>query len=240
MHKNPCEAINCLHIPSFKHYTIYEGIMNEIINNITKVILNMFPSKYLSVFFVSFVPLIEARGAVPIALSMGLNPFEAIFFSSIGALFVCPLLLIVLEPLFNYLKSTRAFRVITMKIERIFKNKADGIEKKSSKTNSTYEYKKDEINVKRKLWLLYLFVAVPLPLTGVWSGSTIAVFLSLPRRKSLVALILGNFTASTLLCLLSLVLGKNSYIILLILLLFIVISIFTIIFKLFFDKKEKA
>ena len=217
--------------------------MEDILNKITDFILLNLPNKYLSIIFISFIPLIEARGAVPLALNMGISPIAAIFLTSLSAIIFCPLLLMMFEPLLAYLKSTRLFKSLAYKIEEIFKLKANQIDKKSHSTTSaniTIINNREIVNYHRKLWLIFTLVAIPLPMTGIWTGCIVAVFLFLPIKSSFPVLVLGNITSSAIICLLSMVLGKYSYLILLLLMIFILITIIFIIFKVFSGNKKRA
>lgn len=189
--------------------------MQQIFNSLTDFILRLFHNNYLSVVMLSFVPLIESAGAVPIALNMGLTPLESIFFSSIGAVIICPMIYLVMEPAIKWMKNTKTFRKIAERTEKNLKDQAMQLKQRAEKR---------QVNNGRKLLLLFLFVLTPMPFSGLWTGSAIAIFLSLPARKAVASLVAANFASSSLVCLASLALGRYSYTLFLILLVTILAS----------------
>ncbi len=213
------------------YYTIWKTAMTEIFDQITNFIMRLFSNSYLSVIFLSFVPMIESTGAVPIALNMGMHPLESIFFSSVGAIVICPLIYWLLEPIIVWMKSTKILKKIAESIEINVKAQAQTLEKKATYKNN---------NTVRKLWLLFLFILLPMPFSGLWTGSAVAIFLSLPQKSAIATLIVANFAASSIICCASLALGKYSYIILIALVLAVAISFITIAIRLIVNHNKKA
>ena len=136
--------------------------------------------KYICTIIISMIPVIELRGAIPIAVfSFHLTYFEAFILSVIGN--CIPIFFIVkyIKPLFNFFGRFKPFKKI--------------IDYATEKAN-----KKIAENPKLQtatFFALYLFVAIPLPMTGAWTGSLIANFLDLPPKKSFLPLGLGVLTA---------------------------------------------
>ena len=136
--------------------------------------------KYIGTIIISMIPIIELRGAIPIAVfSFHLTYFEAFILSVIGN--CIPIFFIVkyIKPLFNFFGRFKPFKKI--------------IDYATEKAN-----KKIAENTKLQtatFFALYLFVAIPLPMTGAWTGSLIANFLDLPPKKSFLPLGLGVLTA---------------------------------------------
>ena len=132
--------------------------------------------KYIGTIIISMIPIIELRGAIPIAVfSFHLTYFEAFILSVIGN--CIPIFFIVkyIKPLFNFFGRFKPFKKI--------------IDYATEKAN-----KKIAENPKLQtatFFALYLFVAIPLPMTGAWTGSLIANFLDLPPKKSFLPLGLG-------------------------------------------------
>ncbi|MBO4323266.1 MAG: small multi-drug export protein [Clostridia bacterium] len=165
---------------------------------IGEFLIGVFGSKYVAVLFVSMFPLIELKGAIPIgmseAFSMGLLETAAIAY--IGSTVVSFALFFLLIPIFNLLKKIKFIEGLIKKIENVFKGKAEKI---ALKTQNSAE---DE--AKRIMMLsLFLFVAVPFPITGVWTGTAIAVFLGLKFRESVLPIALGNLVAGAVVTLLT-------------------------------------
>lgn len=213
--------------------------MGAIIDNLVVALQNFLKNDYIVTFFVSMLPLIEVRGAIPIALRMGMNPFVAYFFSCISALVICPILILFLKPILNSLKKTKFFKNIANTFEETFKNKAKKIETDAETKVEDLE-KIGRMKTFYKMLGLYFFVAIPLPLTGLWTGTAIAVFMNMDMKKSMIPLVLGNFTAGAIITVTSLLLGEKSYIILLILFVFMVISLGSIILSFVLKRKKQT
>ena len=161
-------------------------------------LIGVFGSKYIAVLFVSMFPLIELKGAIPIGMSeafkMGL--LETAVISYLGSTVVSVGLYFLLIPVFNLLKKIKFVKGIVEKIEGIFKKKAEKI---ALKTNTS------ALDEARRIMMisLFAFVAVPFPVTGVWTGTAIAVFLNLKFKESVLPIALGNLVAGTIITLLT-------------------------------------
>ena len=138
-----------------------------------------------SVLYVSMLPYVELRGAIPMGLSLGLNPVHTYVLALAGSTLPAPVILLVFRPFFNFVKRTGIFRRIT---ERI----VDNTIKKSRNIKKYY------------LPGLFIFVAIPLPSTGVWTGSLAAALLNIRLLFALPAILLGNAVAGLIIMLISL------------------------------------
>lgn len=143
---------------------------------------------YILVALVAMFPLVELKGAIPIGLKSGLKLYESALLSYLGSTIIVIPIFFLLIYVFKLLKKIPFVKKIVAKLEIIFENKANEL---SLKSNGKPE------DVKRKFLIkaLLIFVAVPLPLTGVWTGAAIAVFLNLSFKNSIIPLALGNFIA---------------------------------------------
>lgn len=152
--------------------------------------------KVVATFLLSMVPTFEGRYAVVTAIAMGMPVMFAYWLAVIGSSFPVPFVLLLLRPLLDWfytlpIKPVRAFAAW---VER-------RTEKKRAKMNN--DKKTGVIGWLAKyvsadtleLIALYVFVAVPLPGTGGWTGSLIATLFNLPRMKSFITIVLGNATA---------------------------------------------
>ena len=119
-----------------------------------------FLSIELTVMLTAALPIIELRGAIPVGISLGLSPLHSAIISFIGSMIPVPFILFSIRPIFNYLKKTKTFNKL---IHKITDRSMDG----SGKIQ------------KYGVWGLLLFVAIPLPGTGVWSGSLAAALLDM-------------------------------------------------------------
>ena len=106
-------------------------------------------------------------------------------------------------------------------MRNVFKDKA---EKLAQKSNGETE----DIKIKFLKTALFIFVAIPFPVTGVWTGTAIAVFVGLKFKDAFLPLVLGNLIAGTLITLLTLIF--KDYVDLIILILFAIAIIMLIIF----------
>lgn len=208
--------------------------MNAIIDSITAFLLSVFGgNKYLTVLAVSLLPTVEARGAIPIAFELGISPGIAYIYAAVTSFLVSPFLLLLLRPILNKMKKTKTFKKIALFFESNFKVKADKI-----KDDAIADGNRGTLF--KKLLGIYAFVALPLPLTGVWTGSAIAAFTDVNPVYSLPAILLGNLTASGIVALLAFLLGDYSYIIILVLAAFILISAAILVARALFLHKKNS
>lgn len=202
--------------------------MEEITQAIVNWLQSAFHNNYLVTVIISIIPTIEVRGAITVATSLGMDPWIAYALSCCSALLICPVLLLCLKPILRALKKTKAFRSIATAVEEMFRSKARKIEDDAGQEDinaaDAAEVKKRKTRF-NKILGVFLFVAVPLPLTGVWTGSAVAAFLDLEYRYSVPAIVVGNFVAGLIITVLNIVLGKYASLILLVLLLFVVITL---------------
>ena len=135
--------------------------------------------KSLWVLFISMVPVIELRGGIPVGIGLGLSYPLAITLAVIGNLLPIPFLIIYGRKVLEYLAEFTKFGVPFRWILSLG-------EKKVAK-------------MKTALFVgLWLFVAIPLPGTGAWTGALIAITLKLKMKESFPAIILGVLTAAVI------------------------------------------
>ena len=132
--------------------------------------------KVAYIIAVSASPVVELRGAIPLAVSMGISPLSAFLISVIGNLLPVPLLLVVFSPITAQLRETKLLKKIFSWLEERTRRKASLVQK--------YEF-----------WGLVLFVAIPFPTTGAWTGSFAASIFKLNYKLSLLAITLGVIIA---------------------------------------------
>ena len=142
-------------------------------------------SKELTVLIIAALPVIELRGAIPVGISLGLSPLHATLISFIGSMIPVPFILFTIRPVFKYLRTTR-----------LFKGLVDRLTERSTRRN-------DEKIRKYGVLGLILIVAIPLPGTGVWSGSLAAALMNLRFKLAFPAIMLGNIIAAILVMILS-------------------------------------
>lgn len=139
--------------------------------------------RYLLTIIISMVPIIELRGAIPVAVfSFHLTYIEAFILSVLGN--CVPIFFIVkyIRPLFDFFGRFKPFKII---IDFATEKATKKIAENPKLQTATF-------------FALYVFVAIPLPATGAWTGSLIANFLDLPPKKAFLPLAMGVFTAGVI------------------------------------------
>ena len=153
--------------------------------------------KYLIVFFISMVPLIELRVAVPYALAAGLPVLPSYIVAIIGNMLPVPFIFFFARKVLEWGKDKKVIgKFFTFCLEKGHK----GGEKLQEKTG-------------RGLYVaLFLFVGIPLPGTGAWTGTLAASILDMDFKKSVVAVVLGVILAGVIMgCGTSVVLWLTSF-----------------------------
>ncbi len=128
-------------------------------------------------FFVSMVPVLELRGAIPVGVAGGLRPLVAMVIAILGNLVPVPFLIIFTRRVFHWLKSKENIRHM---VERLEHRAA----------------KKSQIVEQYAWWGLCILVAIPLPGTGAWTGALVAAVLDLRLKRAMPAISLGVLIAA--------------------------------------------
>ena len=173
--------------------------MTELIHNIFSTIFG--DNVILATILIAMVPIIELRGAIPFATNSGfwggntLTNWQAYGWSLLGSCIIVPIITLTSIPMINWLKKTKLFKRIALSIENRVKSKAQTIGNLEIK--DVYFSK----NYWKKVLGVFVFVAIPLPLTGVWTGSLVALFVGLDFYSTCISVILGNIVAGLLISL---------------------------------------
>ena len=143
-------------------------------------------AKELIVFIISMVPILDLRGGLLAAgpAFLDIPTWRAIPICIIGNLIPIPFILLLIRPIFAWLRRTKLFRPLVEKLEAKAMSKSSQIEK--------YEF-----------WGLVLFVGIPLPGTGAWTGSLIASLLGIDWKKAFLAVVIGVCMATVIMYFLS-------------------------------------
>lgn len=142
-------------------------------------------SPELIILILAMLPISELRGAIPVGLAMGVGLPQTVAIAIIGNLIPVPLLLLFLEPVSRALRRFRPWRRFFEWLFERTKKRAEVVER--------YE-----------ALGLALFVAIPLPVTGAWTGSVAASLFKIRFRYAFASIILGVLMAAcvvTLICL---------------------------------------
>ncbi len=143
--------------------------------------LGAIPSE-IKIFIISLLPIVELRGAIPVGAALGLDPFVAYAVSVVGNLLPVPFIILLGRSIINLLKKIKIFKGITEKIERKISQKADKV-------------------MKNAAFGLFLFVAIPLPGTGAWTGALIASLFDMRFKYALPSIALGVLAAGIIMTL---------------------------------------
>ncbi len=138
-----------------------------------KFLWSTFLGKIIMTFLISMVPVIELRGAIPIATGAGLSPWVAIPTAIVGNLLPIPFIILFIKKIFAWMRK------ISPKLNKV----VDKMEAKAEKN-------KEKV-LKYAFWGLVLFVAIPLPGTGAWTGALVAAMLDMPLKKAFPSIVLG-------------------------------------------------
>ena len=137
--------------------------------------------KYLFIAFLGLAPISELRGAIPTGIFMGLNPYLVILISVMANLLIIPLVYFFLTFIHDKLLNIKFYKTTFNKY----------IESKRGKLEKY-------IGTKWEFVALMLFVAIPLPVTGAYTGTLLAWFFKLEKKETYLALSLGVLIAATI------------------------------------------
>ena len=141
-------------------------------------------SSEVYVFLVSMLPILELRAAIPIGFALDMNIFECYLISVIGNLLPIPLILIFIKKILEYMSHSKI---------KLFN-------KVSNKLITKADKRSDSVN-RYSLFGLFLFVAIPLPGTGAWTGALIASLLGMRFKKSFISIVCGVLCAGLIMTL---------------------------------------
>ena len=131
----------------------------------------------LIVLLTAALPVVELRGAIPVGLSLGMSPLHAVLLSLVGSMIPVPFILFGVRPVLKYLRSTELFRKLVGGLtDRTLNKHGAKVQKYGAAA-------------------LIMLVAVPLPGTGVWTGSLVAALLDIRFRWAFPAILVGNMIA---------------------------------------------
>ena len=132
---------------------------------------NILSSEFIT-FLISMVPVIELRGAIPYGQAAGLPFWECFFLCVIGNALPVPFILLFIRYILNWMKRVKHLDKIAI-----------WVEKKADKHSGAV--------TKYATWGLLLFVAIPLPGTGAWTGALIAALLDMRMKKAIPSIFAG-------------------------------------------------
>lgn len=131
----------------------------------------------LLTFLISMVPVLELRGAIPMGVAMGLNPWKAMIFADLGNMVPVPFIIIFIRKIFDWMQSKS-------------KKLSDWVDKTEAKAATKWE----KVH-KYELLGLAVLVAIPLPGTGAWTGALIAALMDIRLKHAFPTIFLGVIAA---------------------------------------------
>ncbi len=135
-------------------------------------------------FIISMIPILELRGGLIVASLLKVPITTAIPLCVAGNILPIPFILLFIKQIFKWMKKVKCFRGLIERIENRAMSKSDSIKK--------YEF-----------WGLVIFVGIPLPGTGAWTGSLIAALLDIDFKKAVLAELLGIVMATVIMAIFS-------------------------------------
>lgn len=146
--------------------------------------LGAYISRELVIFLISMIPLLELRGGLIAASLLKVPITTAIPICIIGNVIPVPFILLFIRQIFKLLRNVKLIGPVIRKLEKRAMGKSESIQK--------YEF-----------WGLVLFVGIPLPGTGAWTGSLIAALLEVDFKKAILAVLLGIAMATVIMAIVS-------------------------------------
>lgn len=142
--------------------------------------------KEILVFIISLLPILELRGGLLAAALIGLDPVKSYIISIIGNVLPVPFILLLITKILAWMRESKI---------KLFNKVANWLDEKVEKHKGQIE--------KFGYLGVVLFVGIPLPGTGAWTGSLIASVLNMDRKKTFFAVMVGIFMASIIMMLVS-------------------------------------
>lgn len=156
--------------------------MEGIVHALVDLFKNTIPSE-LTVFFLSLMPIVELRGGILAAKLLNLDMIRAFFICLVGTVLPTPFILLFINRIFDWMRNTRFVKLV------------DRLEAKGRS-------KFDKINRYKTLGLL-IFVAIPLPGTGAWTGSLVAALMKMDFKSAMISVAGGTLVADIIMCIVS-------------------------------------
>ncbi len=140
----------------------------------------------LCVFFCSMIPIIELRGAIPLGAALQLPWWLCYLLAIVGNMLPVPIILLFVKKVLHWMAKCRV---------KFFNKVANKLFEKAEKNRDKIE--------KYGFWGVAIFVAIPLPGTGAWTGSLVAALFDMKFWKSFVSCLLGVMGAGVIMTLVS-------------------------------------
>lgn len=149
-------------------------------------LLSLSFGKQLIVFIISMLPILELRGGLIAASLLKLPPLESYIIAIVGNVIPVPFILLLINKILRAMEKSRF---------KLFNKIHSFLHKKIMKNKDSIE--------KYGFWGLVIFVGIPLPGTGAWTGAIIVAFLEMDRKKAFIGILLGMLMASIIMMIIS-------------------------------------
>ena len=147
--------------------------------------------EYIKLMLISMVPVIELRGAIPLGIAMDLNPIYVYLSCLIGSSIVSIPIILVFRQVIDYLRHRKYFNIAIRWVDSKIESRAKKLKAAS-------------------ILGLIIFVGVPLPTTGSWSGAALASILKMRIKDALLGVFIGNAIAGIIMLIVSLHISEGS------------------------------
>ncbi len=160
-------------------------MLDSIVNAIRDFFLNTVGEE-LCVLFCSMIPIIELRGAIPMGALFGMPWWQSYLLSVLGNMVPVPFILLFIKAMIGWMSRSKI---------SFFNKLANWLNRKVEKKRAQIE--------KYSFWGVCLFVAVPLPVTGAWTGSLVAAMIDMKFWKAFLSCLLGVMIAGVIVTLIT-------------------------------------
>ena len=141
---------------------------------------------HFGVIICSMIPIIELRGGIPLGMALGLPWWQSFIFAVIGNMLPIPFVLLFIKKVIAWTTTCRV---------KLFNKFGNWLVRKAEKNREKIE--------KYSFWGVCLFVAIPLPMTGAWTGSLVASVIDMKFWKALLSCFIGVLIAATVVTLIA-------------------------------------
>ncbi|MBQ4563338.1 MAG: small multi-drug export protein [Lachnospiraceae bacterium] len=141
--------------------------------------LSDYISREAVIFIISLLPILELRGGLLAAKLLGVGILQAIPICVLGNIIPIPFILLFIKKILQWMKGVKLFAPVALWLEKKAMGKSDQVKK--------YEF-----------WGLTLFVGIPLPGTGGWTGALIASLMDIDIKKASLSILLGIAIATVI------------------------------------------
>ena len=168
--------------------------------------------EYIKLMLISMVPVIELRGAIPLGIAKNLNPIYVYINCLIGSSIVSIFVVLVFRQVIDYLRHRKYFNIVIRWVDTKIESRAKKLKNAS-------------------ILGLIVFVGVPLPTTGSWSGAALASIFKMKIKDALFGVFIGNAIAGAIMLGVSLHISGGSIEMIIVSLLLVLVGMVFSIYK---------